>query len=102
MAIFPAGTYVVFLSYKGEQIAHDQYHNIPTNFCYQLREASTDTSMHIALDTNGSVRNGYSNNCSIELRLATQREVDEYRRRGKPYDVRELPADQIVNNYPIF
>ena len=102
MVIFPAGTYVVFLSYDGKEIKYEKYNNIPTSYCYQLRVDSTDTSIHMSLDMGGSVSNGYNNNCPIELRLATPREEAEYKRRGKPYDVRELPVDPIINNYPIF
>lgn len=96
---FTTGSYVVFLSLNDKPSGDS---SIPTNYCYQLRDDSNSTNFRVVIDVKGGVRNGFTGSRNTH-RLATEAEIQEYKRRGKPYDVRELsPEQQIINNYLIY
>ena len=95
---FKKGEYIVLIS-DGQStsgttlVQSDQFIK---NHCYKVRE--NNTFLRPELDSCGSTANGWE--CILynpnkfhknrNWRYATQEEIDEYERRGKPYDVTEL------------
>ena len=96
---FKKGEYIVLIgdgqSTTSARLVQDSNQFIK-NYCYKVRE--NNTFLRIELDSNGSTTNGwecipYNPNQfhkTRNWRYATQEEIDEYERRGKPYDVTEL------------
>jgi hypothetical protein len=76
-----------------------------SNHIYKQRKDST--YLQPEYDSLNSITNGwvkYTRNNSHNWRYATQEEIDEYERRGKPYDVTELnkqslPEENIIGIY---
>ena len=95
---FKKGEYIVLID-NGQStggttlVQSDQFIK---NHCYKVRE--NKVFLRPELDSNGSTTNGwkcipYNPNKfhkTRNWRYATQKEIDEYERRGKPYDVTEL------------
>lgn len=101
--VFKKGEYIVLIgdgqSTGGARLVQsDQFIK---NHCYKVRENST--FLKTELDSNGSTTNGwecvpYNPNQfhkTRNWRYATQEEIDEYERRGKPYDVTELNKQSL-------
>ena len=95
---FKKGDYIVLIG-NGQSTAGStsfQTDSYIQNHCYKVRE--TNTFLTTELDSNGSRTNGWKcvpYNPNIfhkdrNWRYVTQKEIDEYNRRGKPYDVNEL------------
>lgn len=83
---------------KGEYIViTDNYSGgFCTNYIYKQRKDYT--YLEAELDNYGSTTNGftrYEKKNSYNWRYATQEEIDEYERRGKPYDVTELQKKKL-------
>ena len=83
---------------KGEYIViTDNYSGgFCTNYIYKQRKDYT--YLEAELDNNGSKTNGfarYEKKNPYNWRYATQEEIDEYERRGKPYDVTELQKKEL-------
>ena len=67
-----------------------------SNYIYKQRKDST--YLQPEYDSSNSRSNGwikYTRNNSHNWRYATQEEIDEYERRGKPYDVTELQKKEL-------
>lgn len=92
----PAGSYLVII--KGN--AQDQ---MPKDHCYEMRQDYDGYTFMPCLDIKGSTSNGWANYPDLEVREATEIEIKEYKRLGKPYDVTKLvKKEEIINNYSIF
>lgn len=95
---FKKGEYIVLIS--DGQSTNDttlvQSNQFIKNYCYKVRE--NNIFLRPELDSCGSTTNGWK--CILynpnkfhktrNWRYATQEEIDEYEKRGKPYDVTEL------------
>lgn len=107
--MFPAGTYVVLLNTCSED-PNVWKLSMSVGFCYLLRSASDTFTFHIAQDNKGGNSNGWSIGShsdnrpnKLKLRAASDQEIAEYKRLGKPYDTTLLKHElQIINNYQIF
>lgn len=104
--VFPAGTYVVLLS-TCNGVPKVWRDCMTIGFCYRLRKASDTYNFHVEQDNKGGLNNGWSVSLGmghrpnqLKLRLASDQEVAEYNRLGKPYDVTKLT--QIINDYQIY
>ena len=96
---FKKGEYIVLID-KGQSTGSatllEDFRTFIQNHCYKVRENST--FLKAELDSSESTTNGwvcipYNPNQfhkTRNWRYATQEEIDEYERRGKPYDVTEL------------
>ena len=97
--VFKKGEYIVLIG-KGQSTGSatllEDFRAFIQNHCYKVRE--NNTFLMAELDSSESTTNGwvcipYSPNQfhkTRNWRYATQEEIDEYERRGKPYDVTEL------------
>ena len=96
--VFKKGEYIVLIG-NGQSIVCSstfQANSYIQNHCYKVRESGT--FLRTELDSIGGTINGWE--CipynpnefhkTRNWRYATQEEIDEYERRGKPYDVTEL------------
>lgn len=96
--VFKKGEYIVLIS-DGQSTGGTilvQSNQFIKNHCYKVRE--NNKFLRPELDSCGSTTNGWE--CILynpnkfhktrNWRYATQEEIDEYERRGKPYDVTEL------------
>lgn len=101
--VFKKGEYIVLIG-NGQSNADSstvQTDSYIQNHCYKVRE--TDTFLMTELDSNGITNNGwqcvpYNPNIFHKYRnwrYATQKEIDEYERRGGPYNVNELKKTSI-------
>ena len=96
---FKKGEYIVLID-KGQSTGSatllEDFRAFIQNHCYKVRE--NNTFLTAELDSSESTTNGwvcipYNPNQfhkTRNWRYATQEEIDEYERRGKPYDVTEL------------
>lgn len=86
--VFKKGEYIVITdNYSG---------GFCTNYVYKQRK--DHIYLEAELDNKGSRTNGFSRyekNDSHNWRYATQEEINEYERRGKPYDVTELQKKEL-------
>lgn len=106
--VFKKGEYIVLIG-NGQSNADSltvQTDSYIQNHCYKVRE--TDTFLMTELDSNGSTTNGwqcvpYNPNKfhkDRNWRYATQKEINEYERRGGPYNVDELKKTSIFTEIP--
>ena len=89
--VFKKGEYIVITD-KFDSWTKD----FVSNHIYKQREDST--YLQPEYDSSNSITNGwvkYTRNNSHNWRYATQEEIDEYERRGKPYDVTELQKKEL-------
>ena len=96
--VFKKGEYIVLIgdgqSTAGARLIQDSNQFIK-NHCYKVRESCKH--LRVELDSAGNTTNGWA--CipynpnkyhkNRNWRYASQEEIDEYERRGKPYDVTE-------------
>ena len=101
---FKKGEYIVLID-KGQSTGSaallEVYSTFIQNHCYKVRE--TKEYLLVELDSVGSTTNGWA--CipynpneyhkNRNWRYATQEEIDEYEKRGKPYDVTELQKKEL-------
>ena len=101
---FKKGEYIVLID-KGQSTGSatllEDFRTFIQNHCYKVRE--NNTFLMTELDSTGSKTNGWK--CipynpnefhkTRNWRYATQEEIDEYERRGKPYDVIELQNKKL-------
>ena len=88
---FKKGEYIVILD-KFESLSKD----FISNHIYKQRKDST--YLQPEYDSSDSITNGwvkYTRNNTHNWRYATQEEINEYERRGKPYDVTELQKKEL-------
>ena len=102
--VFKKGEYIVLID-KGQSTGSatllEDFRTFIQNHCYKVRENST--FLKAELDSSESTTNGwvcipYNPNQfhkTRNWRYATQEEIDEYERRGKPYDVTELQKKEL-------
>ena len=86
--VFKKGEYIV--------ITDNYYGGFCTNYIYKQRKDYE--YLEAELDNNGSTTNGfarYEKKNPYNWRYATQEEIDEYERRGNPYDVTELQKKEL-------
>ena len=101
--VFKKGEYIVLIS-DGQSTGGTtlvQSNQFIKNHCYKVRE--NNKYLRPELDFCGSTTNGWE--CILynpnkfhktrNWRYATQEEIDEYERRGKPYDVTELQKKEL-------
>ena len=101
---FKKGEYIVLID-KGQSTGSatlsEDFKFFIKNHCYKVRE--NNVFLRPELDSNGSTTNGwecipYNPNQfhkTRNWRYATQEEIDEYERKGKPYDVAELQKKEL-------
>ena len=101
---FKKGEYIVLIG-KGQSTDSatllEDFRTFIQNHCYKVRESCGH--LRVELDSTGSKTNGWA--CvpynpnefhkTRNWRYATQEEIDEYERRGKPYDVTELQKKEL-------
>ena len=101
---FKKGEYIVLIG-KGQSISSatllEDFRTFIQNHCYKVRESCRH--LRVELDSIGSKTNGWQ--CILynpnkfhktrNWRYATQEEIDEYERRGKPYNVTELQKKEL-------
>lgn len=103
--VFKKGEYIVLIS-DGQSTGGTtlvQSNQFIKNHCYKVRE--NNKFLRPELDSCGGTTNGWE--CILynpnkfhktrNWRYATQEEIDEYERRGKPYDVVELNKQSFPN-----
>lgn len=107
---FKKGDYVVLLTdCDGGNCWSDQ---IPINYCYKLRKNQNANYFYPELDIRNSKTNGWSTvpyNSKLKVRQASEEEIAEYDRLGKPYDVStlntKLKEDELLEEarirYPV-
>lgn len=84
---FKKGEYIVLIDYSP---------SFSTNYIYKQRE--NYYYLRAKLDNDGDRNNGnikFQKKNPYNWRYATQEEIDEYERRGKPYDVTELQKKEL-------
>lgn len=87
--MFKKGDYIVTL-----KVAYQHYNCARDNYCFKIRE--TLNSIYPEVDMMGSKSNGHTiltfdkKRSLIDWRYATQQEIEEYDKLGKPYDVTTL------------
>lgn len=101
---FKKGEYIVLIGKgqsTGSAILLEDFRAFIQNHCYKVRESCRH--LRVELDSIGNKTNGwecipYNPNKFHKVRnwrYATQEEIDEYERRGKPYDVTELQKKEL-------
>lgn len=105
--VFPAGSYVVLLaSCNGGNC----WSNMPINHCYKLRNESATNRFYPEVDAKRNTSNGWrysgtdNSVLKLKLRAATPKEIAEYDRLGKPFDVTKMSdalLEEAAKRYPI-
>ena len=88
---FQAGDYVVMISHKSGYSSR----NYLPNHCFLVSSVDNTYDFNTALDCSGSIRNGWSSEY-FEWRFATDGEIKEYKRIGKPFDVNTISLNPYV------
>jgi len=107
---FKKGDYVVLLASCDGGNCWES--SLPINYCYRLRDNSNSHNFNVMLDVTDSSTNGWGANDSydskLNIRAATIKEIGEYDRLGRPYNVTVLTKtdmeaiqEECKKRYPI-
>ena len=104
--MYKEGDYIVLLAGCNGK---DTWDSMPINHCYLLKRDSYVNDNGVKgfgvekdLDGNGngwSCYNGYGYRYGLKFRYATQNEIDEYKRLGKPFNITKLPQEPQYEIY---
>lgn len=95
---FKAGDYVVLL--KGCTGGNSWSSSMPINHCYKLKKNYDKYNFFPEIDIEGSNENGWRGrpdfNSLMEVRAATQKESDYYKRYNIPFDINKIEEISVI------